>query len=121
MWPSNSTSMHIPLGNHNWRGHVYPNIHCITICNSDIKKVHIWVSSSEVDEPIIYCTEWSNSEREKLLLSIIAYIWNLENSTDESIFRAAKEDVNIKNRLLDRVEEGEGGIIWEYHEAYTLP
>ena len=80
---------------------------------SDIKKVHIWVSSSEVDEPTVYCTEWSNSEREKLLLSIIAYIWNLENSTDEWIFRAAKEDVNIKNRLLDRVEEGEGGIIWE--------
>ena len=42
------------------------------------KKKHIWVSSSEVDEPRPYYTEWSKSEREKLILYINAYIWNLE-------------------------------------------
>ena len=29
------------------------------------KKEHIWVSSSEVDEPRAYYTEWSKSERER--------------------------------------------------------
>jgi len=29
------------------------------------KKEHVWVSCDEVDEPRIYYTEWSKSEREK--------------------------------------------------------
>ena len=42
------------------------------------KKEWIWVCSSEVDEPRAYDTEWIKSEREKLMLHINAYIWNLE-------------------------------------------
>ena len=42
------------------------------------KKGHLFVSSDEVDEPRPYYTEWSKSEREKLILYINAYIWNLE-------------------------------------------
>ena len=42
------------------------------------KKEWIWVSSSEVDEPRACYTEWSKSEREKQILYINAYIWNLE-------------------------------------------
>ena len=38
----------------------------------------IWVSSSEVDEHRAGYTEWSNSEREKQIQYINAYIWNLE-------------------------------------------
>ena len=29
------------------------------------KKEHIWVSSNEVDEPRVYYTEWSKSEKER--------------------------------------------------------
>ena len=29
------------------------------------KKEHIWVSSNEVDEPRMYYTDWSKSERER--------------------------------------------------------
>ena len=29
------------------------------------KKEHIWVSSNEVDEPRMYFTKWSKSERER--------------------------------------------------------
>ena len=33
-----------------------------------------------------------------------------------------KRDTDIKNRLLDSVGEGEGGIIWENSiETYILP
>ena len=42
------------------------------------KKERIQLSSSEVDEPRAYYTEWSKSEREKQLLYIYTYVWNLE-------------------------------------------
>ena len=34
------------------------------------KKECIWVSTNEVDEPRVYFTEWSNSERERQILYI---------------------------------------------------
>ena len=49
------------------------------------KKECIWVNSNEVDEPRAYYTEWSKSEREKQILYINAYIWNLENGINEPI------------------------------------
>ena len=42
------------------------------------KKVHIWVSSNEVDETGVYYTEWSKSERETPIQYINTYMWNLE-------------------------------------------
>ena len=34
----------------------------------------------------------------------------------------SKRDTNIKNRILDSVGEGEGGMIWENSiETYILP
>ena len=85
------------------------------------KKEHIWVSSSEVDEPGAYYTEWSKSERETQILYINAYIWNLERPYQWSYIQGSKGDTDIKKRLLDSVG-GEGGIIWECSiETYTLP
>ena len=42
------------------------------------KKEQIWVSCSEVDEPRTSYTECSKSEKEKQVLYINAYIWNLD-------------------------------------------
>ena len=42
------------------------------------KEEHIWVSSNKVDEPRVYYTEWSKSERERQISYTNAYIWNLE-------------------------------------------
>ena len=42
------------------------------------EKEGIWVSSNEVDEPRAYYTEWNKSERERQILYINAYIWNLK-------------------------------------------
>ena len=77
------------------------------------KKEHIWVSSDEVDEPSTYYTEWSKSERERQILYIYAYIWNLERQYQWSYMQGSKGDTDVKNRLLDSVGEGEGGMIWE--------
>ena len=38
------------------------------------KKEHMWLSSIKVDEPRLYDTEWSKSEREKQISYIDAYI-----------------------------------------------
>ena len=56
-----------------------------------------------MDEPRTYYRVMS--EREKRILYINAYIWNLERP----YVRA--EDTDAKNRLLDSVREGEGGMI----------
>ena len=34
IWPSNPTPRHIPQGNQNWKGHMYPTVHWSTIYNS---------------------------------------------------------------------------------------
>ena len=34
IWPSNPSPRYIPWGNQNWKRHIYPIVHWITICNS---------------------------------------------------------------------------------------
>ena len=85
------------------------------------KKECIWVSSSEANEPRVYYTEWSKSERERKASSINAYIWNLERWYQQSYMQDSKGDTDIMNRLLDTVGEIEGGMIWEnIPETYIL-
>ena len=86
------------------------------------KKECIWVSSNEEDEPGPYYTEWSKSERERQILYISTYIWNLEKWYQQSYMKSSKGDTDIQNRLLDSVGAGEGGMIGENSiETYTLP
>ena len=59
-----------------------------------------------MDETGAYYTEWSKSERKTPMKYANAYIWNLERWD-------SKRDTDVKNRLLDSVGEGEGGMIWE--------
>ena len=42
------------------------------------KQEQIWVSSTEMNEPRACYTVWSQSEREKQILYINTYIWNIE-------------------------------------------
>ena len=34
IWPNSLSTGHIPWGNHNWKGHMYPNVHRRTIYNN---------------------------------------------------------------------------------------
>ena len=53
------------------------------------------------------------SERKTPVQYINAYIWNFEWWKRWPYMRDIKRDTDIKNRLLDSVGEGEGGMIWE--------
>ena len=77
------------------------------------KKERIWVSSSEVVETGAYYTKWGELERKTPIQYINAYIWNLERWYWWSHIQGSKGDADVKNRLLDYVGEGEGGMIWE--------
>ena len=69
-------------------------------------------------EPII---QSEMSERERQIPHIKIYMWNLERWYRWSYMQGKKGDRDIKNRLLDSVGEGEGGMIWENSiETYTL-
>ena len=59
------------------------------------QKEHIWVSSNEVDEPRAFYTEWSKSEREKQILYINKYIWNLERWFRWTNLQASNGDADI--------------------------
>ena len=75
------------------------------------KKERIWVSSNELDEPGAYYTKWSKSERERQVLYINAYILSLESQYQWSYMQGSKGDIDVKNRLLDSMREGEGGVV----------
>ena len=86
------------------------------------KKECIWVSSNEVDVPRAYYTDWSKSERERQIMYINIYIWNLERWYWWSYMQGSKGDTDVKNRLLDSVGEGRCGMTWEKSiETCILP
>ena len=61
-------------------------------------------------------------ERKTRIQYINAYIWNLERWQRWPYMWDSKRDIYVKNRLLDSVGEGEGGMIWENSiETCILP
>ena len=69
-------------------------------------------------EPI---REWSKLEREKQI-NINTYIWKLEWWYWLTYLQNNKKEANIRNRLMDTVGKGVGGINWESSIAtYPLP
>ena len=85
------------------------------------KKEHIWVSSNEVVEPRAYYTEWSKSEREKLISHTNAYIWTLERWYWWTYLQGNRGDTDTENRLADTVGEEESGMNGESNmKTYTL-
>ena len=79
------------------------------------KRMHL-SQRNEVDEPRAYYTEWSKSERERQILYINAYVWNLEGWHWWTHLQGSSGDADTEDKLVDTRGEGEGGM-----ETYTLP
>ena len=74
-----------------------------------------------MDETGADYTEWSKPERNTPIQYTNTYIWNLERWQWWPCMRDSKNDTDVKNRLLDSVGEGKGGMIWEDGiETYIL-
>ena len=74
------------------------------------KKEQIWISSSEVDEPRAWYTEWSESEREKQILFINTYIWKLEKWYWWSYLQGRNRNPDIENRPV--TQQGKVRMGW---------
>ena len=62
------------------------------------------------------------SEKEKQILYINAYMWNLERWYGGTYFQGSKRDSDVENGHVDTVREGKGGTTWEIGiDVYTLP
>ena len=60
-------------------------------------------------EPII---QSEVSQKEKHQYSILTHVYGIQkDGNNDTIYKTAKKDTDIKNRLLDSVGEGEGGMI----------
>ena len=79
---------------------------------SAIKKGTYLSQYYEVDEPRAYYIEWSKSEREQQTY-INTCKWNLERWYWWTYLQGSNRDTDIKNRLVDTVGKGEGGMNWE--------
>ena len=81
------------------------------------------ISSSQ---PRVCHTDWSKSEREKQILSIDAYMWNLAKQYWWTYFQGRNGDTDVENGLGNKSGEGKGGgngesstAIYMLYMAYT--
>ena len=107
---------------------MHPNVHCSTIYNSQVTEatqmpinrwmdkedVHIyneillshkkernWVIYRDMDGLGDSHTEWSKSEREKQILYINAYMWNLEKWYRWTGLQGRNKDTGVENKHMD--------------------
>ena len=79
------------------------------------KEEHIWVSSNEVDETGACYTEWSKSERQRQILYINAYLWNLEKTVLMILYAGQQKRHKEQNFGLSGRRWG-----WDYLREYHL-
>ena len=79
---------------------------------SAIKKEWNWVICRDVDGPREYHREWSKSEREKQILYINAYMWDLEKWYRWTVLQGRNWETDVENKCMDtKGEKGEEGGI----------
>ena len=82
---------------------------------SAMNKEQNWVICRDVDGPRDYHTEWSKSEREKQILYITAYMWNLEKWQRWTGLQSRNRETDAENKHIDTkggkwvVGRGDGG------------
>ena len=77
------------------------------------EKEQNWVICRDVDGPRDCHTEWSNSEREKQISYINAYMWNLEKWYRWTSLQGRNRDTDVENKCMDTKRgSGGGGVGW---------
>ena len=76
------------------------------------KKERNWVICWDVAGSRDCHAEWSKSEREKQILYINAYIWNLEKWYRWTGLQGRNWDTDAENKCMDTTGESGGGVRW---------
>ena len=77
------------------------------------KKEQNWVICWDVDGSTDCHTEWRKSEREKQILYINAYMWNLEKWYRWTGFQGRRWDTDVENKCMDtKGGKPRGGWWW---------
>ena len=91
------------------------------------KKERNWVICSHIDGSRDFHTEWSKSEREKQILYINAYMWNLEKWYRWTSLQGRNRDTDVEKKHGHQGGKvaagggGGGGMNWEIGiDIYTL-
>ena len=72
-------------------------------------------------EPVIQSEVSQKEKHQYTNVYTNAYIWNLERWWQWPYMWDSERDTDVKNRLLNSVGEGKGGMIWENSiETYIL-
>ena len=72
------------------------------------KEEHLWVGSKNL-EPNVQ----SEANQKEKNTYINAYMWNLERWRRWTHLQGSSGDTDVENRLVDTVQEGEGGTNWK--------
>ena len=80
-----------------------------------------WVICRDMDGPRDCHTEWSKSEREKQILYINVYMWNIEKWYRWTYLQSRNTDTDVENKRMD-TEGGRGcAMNWDIGiDIYTL-
>ena len=114
--------------------HMYPSVHCSTIYNSqDMEAIQMSIGRRTDQEVVVHIhsgiilsykkntfesvlMRWMKlepfiqcevSQKEKHQYSLLMHIYGIQKDSNKD----SKRDTDVKNRLLDYVGEGEGGMI----------
>ena len=74
-----------------------------------LKKEQNWVTCRDVDGPRVCHTEWSKPEREKQILYINAYMWNLEKWYRWSYLQSRNRDTDVEKKMYG-YQGGKAGV-----------
>ena len=85
------------------------------------KPLKVFQKGNEVDGTGAYYTEWSKSKRKTPIQYINTYM-EFRNMVMMALYTRQQKRHRYKDRLLDSVGEGAGGMIWESSiETCVLP
>ena len=101
MWPSNSTTRHIPWGNQNWKRHVNPSVLCSTIYNSWTWKQPRCPSTDEWIKKLwyIYTMEYYSAIKRKKFESVLMRWMNLELIIQSEVSQKEKDKYRILTHI----------------------
>ena len=101
IWPHNPTTGHIPRGNHNWKRHMCPNVHCSTVYNSQDMEKPRCPSADEWIRKLwyIYTMEYYSAVKKNIFESVLMRWMKLEPIIQSEVSQKEKHQYSILTHI----------------------